>query len=155
MAGIERTSKTQAFGKLLNEAKTINSSLLALSRCINTLMYNQKNKTGQMQVPYRSNKLTRLFQAFFEGCGMIKMFVTINPSASCFDETVGVLKFSKIADKVGFSLFSPCLSIILPIHLESIKIQINQHEDDRVTYKIGNETVNNGSVAWELGSFLF
>ena len=29
------------------------------------------------------------------------MFVAINPSADCFDETVGVLKFSKIADKVS------------------------------------------------------
>lgn len=53
-----------------------------------------------MQVPYRINKLTRLFQAYFEGHGMIKMIVNINPSISCFDETVGVLKFSSIANQV-------------------------------------------------------
>ncbi len=53
-----------------------------------------------MQVPYRINTLTRLFQAYFEGRGLVKMIVNANPSANCFDETVNVLKFSSIANKV-------------------------------------------------------
>ena len=44
LAGIERTSKTQSAGKTLKEAATINTSILSLSRCINTLIQNQKNK---------------------------------------------------------------------------------------------------------------
>lgn len=57
-----------------------------------------------MQVPYRDNKLTRLFQAYFEGRGMVKMIVNLNPSLSCFDENVNVLKFSSIASQVKINL---------------------------------------------------
>ncbi len=44
LAGIERMSKTQAVGKTQKEASTINQSLTTLSRCIETMMQNQKNK---------------------------------------------------------------------------------------------------------------
>lgn len=54
-----------------------------------------------MQVPYRSNKLTRLFQPYFEGRGMVKMIVNLNPAASFFDENINVLKFSSIANQVS------------------------------------------------------
>ncbi len=53
-----------------------------------------------MQVPYRDNKLTRLFQAYFEGRGMVKMIVNLNPAVAFFNENVGVLKFSSIANQV-------------------------------------------------------
>ncbi len=55
-----------------------------------------------MQVPYRDNKLTRLFQAYFEGRGMVKMIVNLNPAVAFFNENVGVLKFSSIANQVKF-----------------------------------------------------
>ncbi len=44
LAGNERSSKTQAQGKTFKEATTINTSLLSLSRCINSLINNQKNR---------------------------------------------------------------------------------------------------------------
>lgn len=66
------------------------------------MMQNQKNKT-QMQIPYRSNKLTRLFQPYFEGRGMVKMVVNLNPAVSFFDENVNVLKFASIANQVLIS----------------------------------------------------
>jgi hypothetical protein len=44
LAGIERTSKTNAVGLTQKEASAINTSLLSLSRCIETMMQNQKNK---------------------------------------------------------------------------------------------------------------
>ncbi len=100
LAGLERSSKTQTVGKTLKEASNINQSLLSLSRCINTMILNQKNTGNKEQIPYRVNKLTRLFQAYFEGRGMVKMIVNFNPSLSCFDESVGVLKFSSIANQV-------------------------------------------------------
>lgn len=118
MAGIERSSKTNAQGKTFKEASNINSSLLALSRCINVLMESQKSRyfdkkqyknlllinflirSNNVQVPYRINKLTRLFQAYFEGGGMIKMITNINSSAHCFDETINVLNFASIANKI-------------------------------------------------------
>jgi kinesin family protein 20 len=100
LAGIERLSKTNAVGKTHKESSHINTSLLSLSRCINAMIANQKSKSVNAQVPYRSNKLTRLFQAYFEGRGMVKMIVNVNPAISCFDESVGVLKFASIANQV-------------------------------------------------------
>jgi kinesin family protein 20 len=100
LAGIERLSKTNAVGKTHKESSHINTSLLSLSRCINAMIANQKSKAVNAQVPYRTNKLTRLFQAYFEGRGMVKMIVNLNPAISCFDESVGVLKFSSIANQV-------------------------------------------------------
>ena len=64
------------------------------------MISNQKTGNNREQIPYRINKLTRLFQAYFEGRGMVKMVVNFNPSLSCFDESVGVLKFSSIANQV-------------------------------------------------------
>lgn len=100
LAGIERLSKTNAVGKTHKESSHINTSLLSLSRCINAMITNQKSKSVNAQVPYRTNKLTRLFQAYFEGRGMVKMIVNVNPAISCFDESVGVLKFASIANQV-------------------------------------------------------
>jgi kinesin family protein 20 len=51
-------------------------------------------------VPYRENKLTRLFQAYFEGRGMVKMVVNLNPVVTFFNENVNVLKFASIANQV-------------------------------------------------------
>lgn len=103
LAGLERSKQTEATGKTAREATHINQSLLALSRCINTMISNQKS-IAKEQIPYRTNKLTRLFQAYFEKRGMVKMIVNFNPSLSCFDESIGVLKFSSIANQIKMSL---------------------------------------------------
>jgi hypothetical protein len=51
-----------------------------------------------MHVPYKDNNLTRLLQAYFEGRGMVRMAVNLNP-----DE---VLKFSSKANQVKTNAFS-------------------------------------------------
>lgn len=57
-------------------------------------------------VPFRESKLTRLFQNYFVGKGKgvrqgrITMLVNVSNSASVFDETAHVLKFSAITSKV-------------------------------------------------------
>ncbi|RNA07330.1 kinesin KIF20B isoform X1 [Brachionus plicatilis] len=131
LAGIERSSKTNAVGITQKEASCINTSLMSLSRCIETMMQNQKNSKGaQLQVPYRVNKLTRLFQAYFEGRGMVKMIVNLNPSVNFFDENVNVLKFSSIANQ----------------------IQIGLNDEEKIHYKVEPEKVEQNdrqSVAWE------
>ncbi len=104
LAGLERSKQTETTGKTAKEASGINTSLLSLSRCINTMIANQKAGAHKEQVPYRINKLTRLFQAYFEGRGMVKMVVNFNPSSQCFDESVGVLKFAAIANQIQISV---------------------------------------------------
>ena len=72
------------------------------------MIANQKLKSSTGQIPYRDNKLTRLFQAYFEGRSMVKMIVNLNPALPFFDESVNVLKFAAIANQVnflGFNLF--------------------------------------------------
>ncbi|KAI0213937.1 Kinesin-like protein KIF20A [Lamellibrachia satsuma] len=100
LAGAERSSKTQATGERMKEAGNINTSLLALSRCMTNLRYNQFNKDHPRIVPFRESKLTRLFQSYFSGKGRASMIVNVNQCASMFDETLHALKYSAIAKQV-------------------------------------------------------
>ncbi|XP_029962136.1 kinesin-like protein KIF20B [Salarias fasciatus] len=99
LAGSERCGKTQNKGERLKEAGNINTSLLILGKCINALRHNQKAKLSQ-HVPFRESKLTHYLQGFFCGHGKACMIVNINQCASMYDETLNVLKFSAVAQKV-------------------------------------------------------
>lgn len=65
-------------------------------------------------VPFRDSKLTRLFQNYFVGKGKgvrqgkITMLVNVSSTASVFDETVHVLKFSALTSKVCVCAVQSC-----------------------------------------------
>ncbi|CAF0834960.1 unnamed protein product [Brachionus calyciflorus] len=99
LAGSERTKRTKNTGSRLREAGSINSSLMALRNCMETLRENSLSGTRKM-VPYRDSKLTLLFKNYFEGNGKIKMILCINPNSIEFDETSNVLKFSDLVRDV-------------------------------------------------------
>ncbi|XP_068575575.1 kinesin-like protein KIF20B [Cebidichthys violaceus] len=99
LAGSERCAKTQNKGERLKEAGNINTSLLILGKCISALRHNQQAKLRQ-HVPFRESKLTHYLQSFFRGRGKACMIVNINQCASMYDETLNVLKFSAVAQKV-------------------------------------------------------
>ncbi|XP_067133998.1 kinesin-like protein KIF20B [Centruroides vittatus] len=99
LAGSERSSKTQNVGERLKEAGNINTSLLVLGRCIETLRQNQVHKEKKV-IPYRESKLTRIFQSVFTGKGQALMVVNVHQCSSMFDETLNVMKFSAIAKQV-------------------------------------------------------
>ncbi|KAM6996878.1 kinesin-like protein KIF20B isoform 2-T2 [Tautogolabrus adspersus] len=99
LAGSERCAKTQNIGERLKEAGNINTSLLILGKCINALRHNQQAKLLQ-HVPFRESKLTHYLQGFFCGLGKACMIVNVNQCASMYDETLNVLKFSAVAQKV-------------------------------------------------------
>ncbi|KAI3386506.1 hypothetical protein SNEBB_005080, partial [Seison nebaliae] len=82
LAGAERTSKTEAKNLQLKEACHINTSLLALKRCLHTLKtINESNNSNNstlnstksseisknIRIPFRDSKLTRVLQPFFVG----------------------------------------------------------------------------------------
>lgn len=73
LAGSERTSRTQADGIQLKEAGNINSSLMVLRTCMETLRDNQAGGPTKI-VPFRDSKLTHLFKNFFEGEGKVITF---------------------------------------------------------------------------------
>ncbi|KAL0983730.1 hypothetical protein UPYG_G00131980 [Umbra pygmaea] len=99
LAGSERCAKTQNKGERLKEAGNINTSLMTLGKCINALRQSQQSKLPQ-HIPFRESKLTHHLQGFFSGRGKACMIVNINQCASMFDETLNVLKFSAVAQKV-------------------------------------------------------
>lgn len=57
LAGSEKVAKTGAEGKLLDEARKINTSLAALGKVINALTDGKST-----HIPYRDSKLTRVLQ---------------------------------------------------------------------------------------------
>lgn len=59
----------------------------------------------QQHVPFRESKLTHYFQSFFNGKGKICMIVNISQCFFAYDETLNVLKFSAIAQKVNIIEF--------------------------------------------------
>ncbi|NXE52986.1 KI20B protein, partial [Casuarius casuarius] len=99
LAGSERCTKTRNEGDRLKESGNINTSLLILGKCINALKNCQQSKL-QQHIPFRESKLTHFLQGFFSGRGKVYMIVNISQCASAYDETLSVLKFSAIAQKV-------------------------------------------------------
>uniref|UniRef100_A0AAA9SJB4 Kinesin family member 20B n=1 Tax=Bos taurus TaxID=9913 RepID=A0AAA9SJB4_BOVIN len=99
LAGSERSMRTQNEGERLRETGNINTSLLTLGKCISVLKNSEKSKF-QQHVPFRESKLTHYFQSFFNGKGKICMIVNISQCSFTYDETLNVLKFSAIAQKV-------------------------------------------------------
>ncbi|KAM9325023.1 kinesin-like protein KIF20B [Gastrophryne carolinensis] len=99
LAGSERCTKTHNEGERLKESGNINTSLLILGKCINALKQSQNSKLPH-HVPFRESKLTHYLQSFFTGKGKVVMIVNISQVASAYDETLNVLKFSAVAQKV-------------------------------------------------------
>ncbi|KAM7169147.1 kinesin-like protein KIF20B isoform 1-T1 [Macrochelys suwanniensis] len=99
LAGSERCTKTRNEGDRLKESGNINTSLLILGKCINALKNSQQSKL-QLHIPFRESKLTHFLQGFFSGKGKVYMIVNISQCAAAFDETLNVLKFSAIAQKI-------------------------------------------------------
>ncbi|NWZ65278.1 KI20B protein, partial [Acrocephalus arundinaceus] len=99
LAGSERYTKTRNEGDRLKESGNINTSLLTLGKCINALKNSQQSKL-QQHIPFRESKLTHFLQGFFSGKGKVYMIVNISKCASVYEETLNVLKFSAIAQKV-------------------------------------------------------
>ncbi|XP_063261730.1 kinesin-like protein KIF20B [Prinia subflava] len=99
LAGSERYTKTRNEGDRLKESGNINTSLLTLGKCINALKNCQQSKL-QHHIPFRESKLTHFLQGFFSGKGKVYMIVNISKCASAYEETLNVLKFSAIAQKV-------------------------------------------------------
>ncbi|XP_020658871.3 kinesin-like protein KIF20B [Pogona vitticeps] len=99
LAGSERCTRTHNEGDRLKESGNINTSLLILGKCINALKTSQQSKL-QQHIPFRESKLTHYFQGFFSGKGKVCMIVNVSQSAAAYDETLNVLKFSAIAQKV-------------------------------------------------------
>lgn len=95
LAGSEKVSKTQAEGRLLDEAKTINKSLSSLGNVINAL-----TDAKVSHVPYRDSKLTRLLQESLGGNSRTFLVINISPSAYNAQESISSLRFGHRAKDI-------------------------------------------------------
>ena len=103
LAGSEKISKTGAEGKVLEEAKKINTSLTALGKVINALSDGKST-----HIPYRDSKLTRMLKDSLGGNCKTVMIANLSPGVLGFEETINTLIILLI-----FCLFSFSLLIIL------------------------------------------
>ncbi|XP_060789283.1 kinesin-like protein KIF20B isoform X2 [Neoarius graeffei] len=140
LAGSERCGKTQNKGDRLKEAGNINTSLLSLGKCISALKGSQQPR---QHVPFRESKLTHYLQGFFTGRGRAAMIVNINQCASMYDETLAVLKFSAVAQKVVV-LSVPCvLPLVVKRSAREVSFIINKATQQ--------EARRTSLVRWETG----
>eukprot|EP00743_Colponemidia_sp_Colp-15_P007412 GILK01008008.1.p1 GENE.GILK01008008.1~~GILK01008008.1.p1 ORF type:complete len:568 (-),score=63.82 GILK01008008.1:321-1982(-) len=94
LAGSEKVGKTGAEGLRLDEAKSINKSLLALGNVIMALTSKAKH------IPYRDSKLTRLLENSFGGNSYTCVIVCCSPSRYNDRETLSSLRFGDRANRI-------------------------------------------------------
>lgn len=101
LAGSEKVSRMIHSVDRAQESRQINTSLMSLSRCLETLQKNSRcNKKGKEQiVPFRDSKLTRLLQRSLSS-GSAVMIATMSPSIIDADETIHTLRNTAIASEV-------------------------------------------------------
>lgn len=95
LAGSEKVSKTQAEGKVLDEAKQINKSLSSLGNVINSL-----TDPKIQHVPYRDSKLTRLLQESLGGNSKTSLIINVSPSNFNSSESISSLRFGYRAKEI-------------------------------------------------------
>jgi hypothetical protein len=95
LAGSERIKKSQAQGDRLEEAISINRSLMALGKCIYGISENKSQ-----HIPFRESKLTKLLQDTLTGNSKSAIIITISPDAPDVEESMSSLKFGQRAAKV-------------------------------------------------------
>lgn len=94
LAGSEKAAKTGVDEAGAAEAIAINQSLTQLGMVIHAL------STGQKQVPYRDNVLTRVMKDCLGGTAKTLMFVNCSPSVFNTAETKNSLRYAEQAKKI-------------------------------------------------------
>ena len=90
LAGSENVRKSDVEGLQMEEAKKINTSLLALGQVVYALT--QGCQSGR-HVPYRDSKLTRILQNTFGGNSRTAMVINTSPAEENYRETLSSLRF--------------------------------------------------------------
>eukprot|EP00798_Chlamydomonas_sp_ICE-L_P012755 gene12755-16005_t len=104
LAGCERVARTKNTGGRLKESLSINSSLMTLGRCLETLKFNQglsarMGSKNSKVVPFRESKITHLFRDILS--------VNVSPQAVDFEETHHVIKYAALAASITLAVNAP------------------------------------------------
>ena len=100
----ERLKKSGSEGLRANEARSINSSLYFLGKCIKARAENANEKdvhgNHHHHVPFRESKLTRLLQESLSGNAKVSLIINVHPSSTHAEETISSLMFGARAMQV-------------------------------------------------------
>lgn len=96
LAGSEDINKSGAVNERAREAGSINQSLLALGKVINSLSEGKEPK----HIPYRESKLTRLLQGSIGGRTKTALIATISPAKINAHETLSTLNYASKAKSI-------------------------------------------------------
>eukprot|EP00347_Sterkiella_histriomuscorum_P020786 403336463 len=94
LAGSERQSKAQGNNERINEANSINQSLLTLGKVV------QQLTSGEKHISYKDSKLTQLMKDSLGGNSKTLMFVNISPSEYNIHETKNSILFGQKAKTI-------------------------------------------------------
>jgi hypothetical protein len=108
LAGSERQSKTEAVGERLKEAQKINLSLSALGNVISALVVASQKGKGDVHIPYRDSKLTRLLQDSLGGNTKTIMIAALSPAEDNYDETLSTLRYANRAKNIKNKVHRAC-----------------------------------------------
>lgn len=99
LAGSERGAKINNIKERQVEANMINSDLMSLNMCLNSLRAQQQHNI-KSQPPWGQTCITKLLRPYFEGKGEALMIVNINPDREHASETERTLEVAAGAQKV-------------------------------------------------------
>ena len=99
LAGSESVRHSNALGKRQKEGGYINKSLLALSRVIESLSKNSRDKIKRNNdfINYRESKLTHILKSSLCGNARIALICCVSPSELFINETLSTLRFASRA----------------------------------------------------------
>ena len=131
LAGSERVKKSHASGDRLEEAIAINTSLMALSKCIYGI-----SEPGNTHVPFRESKLTKILQETLGGNSKAAVVITVSPDASDVEETISSLKFGQRASKVALA---PRVCKVVP---EDLSYLTEEQNIEQVSFTLDDGEAN-------------
>ncbi|CAG9462661.1 unnamed protein product [Pedinophyceae sp. YPF-701] len=102
LAGSERASDTNNRGQQLKDGANINRSLLALAECIHALgrYGKRRGRKGDVFVPFRNSKLTRILKEGLCGNSRTAMIATVSPADGQYAHSINTLKWANRAKEI-------------------------------------------------------
>ncbi|KAH8823634.1 kinesin-domain-containing protein [Flagelloscypha sp. PMI_526] len=95
LAGSENNKLTGADKDRLSESAAINKSLTTLGMVVEAL-----NKSGDVRIPYRDTKLTRVLQPALGGSSLAMLVLNLSPNPTTLSDAVNSLNFATRTKKV-------------------------------------------------------
>jgi hypothetical protein len=119
------------------ELSNINLSLTVLRRCMEAL---SKGPSGNVHVPYRDSKLTRLLQDSIGGTAKTRLLCMMSPVASNAEESLATLRFADCAKNVLQHTRITAVRVIDEDMVERMERELAQLRAKVIHYESGGQT---------------